>query len=282
MKIGIVVCGNSGADYYKLDYPVKVIRSFLHINDELYEDFVDITADEFYKRLSNEPNIDIKTSQTPTGYILDVYNNLKEEGYTDILVVTISSQLSGTYQGSILAGEMIEGVNVRVVDSKSASYGELYLVLEAIKLIKEGKDLETVATSIEALIPNINILVYVDTLKFLVKNGRLSTTSGALGTLLKVKPILKVLPDTGKLIPYEKIRTSKKALKRTLEIFAEETEGREAEVFIAYTNNFDFANEIKEKISKMRPNYKINVVPLTPVVGAHAGPGTIGLGYIFK
>ena len=283
MKIGILACGNSGADYYKFDYPVKVFHSFLHLNEELYEDFVDITADQFYQRLINEPNVDVKTSQAPTGYILEMYQQMKEEGYTHILVVTISSQLSGTYQGAVLAADMIEGVTVRVVDSKSVSYGQLYLMLEAIKLIKNGEnDLEKIAQTIEALIPNINILVYVDTLKYLVKNGRLSAASGAVGTLLKIKPILRLTQQDGKLVPHEKIRTSKKALKRSLEIFNNETNGRKVTMFLAYTNNKEFAAEVAAQIGKDRPDVKIELVPLTPVVGAHAGPGTLGIGYIFE
>lgn len=281
MKTGLVVCGNSGADYYKLDFPVEMIRSFLHINDELYEDFVDITAQQFYERLVKEPNVDIKTSQAPTGYILEVYEKMKNEGYTDILVITISSQLSGTYQGAVLASEMIEGVNIKVVDSKSVSYGQLYLTKEAIKLIKQGLDLESIAKELELLIPNINFLVYVDTLKFLVKNGRLSVASGTLGTLLKIKPILRLNQEQGKLVPYEKIRTSNKALARILEIFKNETEGRNAIVGVVYTNNYDFACEVRDKILQIRPSYTVELVPLTPVVGAHGGPGTLALSYIF-
>ena len=282
MKIGLAVCGNSGVDYYKLDYPAKVLHSFLHLNDELYEDFVDITAEEFYTRLVNEPNVDVKTSQPPTGYILDIYEEMKAEGYTDILVVTISKELSGTYQGAVLASEMIEGVNVRVVNSNSVSYGQLFLAIKAIEYIKQGDDLETVATKIESIIPRINTLVYVDTLKYLVKNGRLSGTSGALGTLLKIKPILRLTQEDGKLIPYEKIRTSKRTISRILEIFKEETEGKVAKVYLIYTNNEDFAEEFKLRILEIRPNYEVELVPLTPVVGAHAGPGTLGLGYIFE
>lgn len=282
MKIGIVLCGNSGGDYYTFDYPIKIIHSFLHLNEELYEDFVDITADEFYNRISADPNIDVKTSQAPTGYILETYEQMKAEGFTHVLVITISSQLSGTYQGAVLAADMIEDLEVRVVDSKSVSYGQVYLTLEAIKQIKEGKQLEEIATNLESLTQNINILVYVDTLKFLVKNGRLSAASGAIGTLLKIKPILRLTQEDGKLIPHEKIRTSRKALKRILEIFEKEAKGREVESFLAYTNNLDFAKEVRRQILNIRPDIKVELVPLTPVVGAHAGPGTLGFGYIFK
>ena len=102
-KIGLVVCGNSGVDYMKLDYPVKMIRSTLNLGGKEYEDYVDIQAKEFYDIINANPEIDLSTSQTSTGKIASVYEELKDEGYTDIIAVVISSKLSGTYQGAVLA-----------------------------------------------------------------------------------------------------------------------------------------------------------------------------------
>jgi len=280
-KIGIVVCTNSGADYYEFDHPVEVIHSDLHLDGKVYEDFVDIKAEEFYDIIAKNPDIDIKTSQPPMGQIIGKYEKLRDMGYNQILTISISTKLSGIYQSTILAGEMVEGVTVRAVDSKSVSYGELYLVKEAIKHIKAGFSLEEVAQKIEAVIPNINILVYVDTVKFMVKNGRLSSTAGALASLLKIKPILRMNQEDGSLVAYEKIRTSKKALNRLYEIFEEETKGRDIEAFVVYTNNKPFAHEVKKHLLTIKPGINIELVPLTPVVGAHAGPGTLGVGYVY-
>jgi len=119
----------------------------------------------------------------------------------------------------------------------------------------------------------------VDTLKFLVKNGRLSATSGFLGTLLKIKPLLHVQRD-GSLVPFEKIRTTSKAQSRLVEVIQSDIEGKNVVMFIAYTNNEDKAKEIKQQIQSVRPDVTVEIVPLTPVVGAHAGPGTLGVGYI--
>lgn len=278
-KIGIVVCGNSGVDYMTLDYPVKMIRSTLHLNGEEYEDYIDIQAKEFYQRVVEDPDIDVSTSQTSTGKIAEVYEELKNEGYTDAIVVVISSKLSGTYQGAILAKELVEGINVYVIDSRSVSYGEAFLVLEAIKMIKSGKTSREIIDRLEKIRDNIHIYVLVDTLKFLVKNGRLSSTSGFLGTLLKIKPLLTLQKD-GSLVPYEKIRTTNKAQARLLEVIKRDIEGKNVILFISYTNNEDKAEEIKEKLLKIKEDLTVELVPLTPVVGAHAGPGTLGVGYI--
>jgi DegV family protein with EDD domain len=278
-KIGLVVCGNSGVDYLKLDYPVRLIRSTLNLAGKEYEDYVDIQAKEFYETVVNNPDIDISTSQTSTGKIASVYEELREEGYTDIITVVISSKLSGTYQGAILAKDMVTGVNVYVIDSRTVSYGEAYLIMEAIKMIKAGSKTRDIIDKLEKIRDNIYIYVLVDTLKYLVKNGRLSATSGFVGTLLKIKPLLHIQKD-GSLVPYEKIRTTNKAQARLIEIIHNDIEGKNVIVFIVYTNNEEKALEVKQQILQTRPDVTIEVVPLTPVVGAHAGPGTLAVGYI--
>lgn len=278
-KIGLVVCGNSGVDYLKLDYPVKMIRSTLNLGGKEYEDYVDIQAKEFYDIIQANPDIDVSTSQTSTGKIASVYEELKDEGYTDVIAVVISSKLSGTYQGAVLAKDMVPGINVYVIDSRSVSYGEAFLVIEAIKMIKSGHKTRDIIDKLEKIRDNIYIYVLVDTLKFLVKNGRLSAASGFLGTLLKIKPLLHVQRD-GSLVPFEKIRTTSKAQQRLLEVVRHDVDGKNVVMFIAYTNNLEKAQEIKKEIQTFRPDITVELVPLTPVVGAHAGPGTLGVGYI--
>jgi DegV family protein with EDD domain len=174
---------------------------------------------------------------------------------------------------------MVEGINIFVIDSRSVSYGEAYLVIEAIRLIKEGKKTREIIDKIEKIRDNVYIYVLVDTLKYLVKNGRLSVAKGFLGTLLKMKPLLHVQKD-GTLVPYEKIRTTAKAQARLLEIVKKDIEGKNVIVFVSYTNNEEKAKEIRKALLEARPEIKVEIVPLTPVVGAHAGPGTLGLGYI--
>ncbi len=278
-KIGIVVCGNSGVDYMKLDYPVKMIRSTLNLGGKEYEDFVDIQAKDFYDVIKGNPNIDVSTSQTSTGKIAEIYEELKKEGYTHVIVVVISSKLSGTYQGAILAKDMVEDLNIYVIDSRSVSYGEAFLVLEAIKMIKAGEKVRDIIDKLEKIRDNVYIYVLVDTLKFLVKNGRLSAASGFIGSLLKIKPLLHVQKD-GSLVPFEKIRTTNKAQARLLEIIKKDIGNKNVIVFIAYTDNEDKANELKTTLQQHKPGLQVEVVPLTPVVGAHAGPGTLGVGYI--
>lgn len=278
-KIGLILCGNSGVDYESIDYPVKVFRSTLNLGGKEYEDFVDISADEFYDIVVKNPDIDVSTAQTSTGKMAETYEALKSEGYTSAVVVTISSKLSGTYQGAVLASDMVEDFPVRVVDSRSVSYGEVFLAKEAIKRIKEGQSIDEIADALEKLRESLTIYVLVDTLKYLVKNGRLSGVQGMLGSLLKIKPLLRLKSD-GALLPYEKIRTKSKARARLLDVIKDDMKDKNVSMFIVYTNNKDEALKMKEDILEQHPKVTIEIVPLTPVVGAHAGPGTLGVGYI--
>ncbi|HKL94998.1 MAG TPA: DegV family protein [Haploplasma sp.] len=280
-KIGIVVCGNSGLDYVNVNYPIRMIRSTVSLDNKEYEDYVDITAEEFYQKVVDNPNIQLSTSQTSTGVIANVYEDLKSEGCTDILVITVSSKLSGTFQGAALASELVSDVKFHLIDSKSVSHGEAYLVFEAIKMIENGKSIDQIVEKLEEMRDNVTIYILVDTLKYLIKNGRLSATSGFIGSLLKIKPLLKIEKD-GSLLPFEKIRTTKKARERLLQIVVEDLKNIDADIFIAYTNNKKEAEELRNELLTLTSVTNIDLVPLTPVVGAHAGPGTIGLGFIKK
>lgn len=278
-KIGILICGNSGADYEKFDYPIKVIRSTLNLGEKEYVDYVDLKAEDFYDIVVKNPNINISTSQTALGIIEETYKEFIKEGYNKLIVITISSKLSGTYQACVLAKEEVSGIDIEVIDSKSVSYGELYLAKTAIECIKNKESFNNTIEKILKVRDNISIYVVVDTLKYLIKNGRLSYTKGFIAQLLKVKPILKI-DEEGKLLTYEKIRTTPKAHERILEIIKDDTKDFDPLIFLAYTNNKEKAEEIKGKILGFKPNADVIIVPLTPVVGAHAGPGTIAIGYI--
>ncbi len=282
-KIAVIVCGNSGIDYIKHDYDIKVFRSNLHLGNQDYIDYIDITAAEFYRRIADNPNIDLKTSQTSTGTMRETYRELENQGFTDVIVITISSHLSGTYQNAVLAGQMVNKLKVHVFDSKTVSYPEAKMALVAAEMARRGASVEEILTELAYIRDNFRVYFSVDTLKFLVKNGRLSSTAGLLAGLFKIKPMLWITPE-GKIETLEKIRTHAKAVERLKEKFLEDVSGiKKFSVFIAYTNNIDLVEEIAEDIQKARPDIKeIFLTPLTPVVGAHAGPGTFGIGYIIE
>jgi DegV family protein with EDD domain len=281
-KVGVLLCGNSGIDYISHEHDIMVIRSILLFGEEEYNDFVDITASEFYQKLVDNPDVAPSTAQAATGVILEQYEEMFAKGYDELFVISLSEKLSGTYAGCVMAANMIEDKKITVFDSKTVSFPEAKMGLTAAKMFEEGKSTEEVLKEMEFIRDNSMIWICVDTLKYLVKNGRLSGAAGFVGSLMKVKPLLEVTKE-GKVESIEKIRTSSKATERLIQKLLEEIEGKDVEVFIIDTNNQARVDYVKKSVLAAKPELKdINVYPLTPVVGAHAGPGTIGLGYILK
>lgn len=282
-KLGIVVCGNSGIDYIKHAYDIPVLRSMLLFGDKEYTDFVDIKAEDFYQQLRDHPELHPTTAQTATGKILETYEMMRDQGYDELIVITISSKLSGTYDGAVLAGNMVEGIKVNVFDSKTVAYPETKMALTAAEMAEKGKSVKAILKALEQIRDNHGLLISVDTLRYLVKNGRLSGASGFVGSLLKIKPMLELTKD-GKVEAAEKIRTRQKAITRMIEKFLEENpEGELSEVFLVHANAFDEIENVKNVLlEKLKTIKEIKDYPLTPVVGAHGGPGALALGWLKK
>ncbi|MEC9485560.1 MAG: DegV family protein [Candidatus Izemoplasma sp.] len=281
-KIGLLVCGNSGIDYIDHSYDIEVIRSILMADGKEYTDYVDISADAFYQLLEEKPELTPSTAQAATGVILEQYEKMVKKGYDELLVITISQKLSGTYEGCLLAGKMLDGTKVTVFDSQTVAYPEAKMTLEAARMIEAGKTVEEILPRLEELRDNHRILFSVKTLRYLVKNGRLSGASGFVGSMLKIKPMLEVTKD-GRVEALEKIRTLKKATQRLVDKFLEELGDQDVEVFVIQAHAQDRANNVIALIQEVKPEItQISVYPLTPVVGAHSGPGVVGVGYIIK
>lgn len=280
-KIGIAVCGNSGLDYLVHDKEIRIFRSLLLIEEKEYEDFIEITSDDFYDRITKNPDLDIKTAQTSTGQILEMYQKMVASGYNELIIITISKHLSGTYQNAVLAAKMLEDVPVHVFDSLSVSYVEALMAITAKQMADKGLSSSEILKKLEFIRDHNHIYVTVDTLKYLVKNGRLSNAAGFMGSLLKLKPLLHVSSE-GKVVTLDKIRTTVKARETMLNNILSEIKGKKVELFLIYTNNLSEMLDYQDQLLEIEGISDVKLIPLTPVVGCHAGPGTMGLGYIEK
>lgn len=280
-RIGVAVCGNSGMDYLVHDKEIRIFRSLLYIEGKEYEDFVEITTDEFYDRVTRNPDLDIHTAQTSTGKIHEMYQEMIQSGYDELIIVTISQHLSGTYQNAVLAAKLIPDVPIHVFDSQSLSYVEATLASTAKKMADEQKSSQDILDRLAWIRDHNQIYVTVDTLKYLVKNGRLSNAAGFFGTLLKLKPLLEI-SKAGKVVTVDKIRTTQKARQEMLKRFKQDIHGKTVDSFIIYTNNLAELFDLQEQLEQIPGIQDVKMIPLTPVVGCHAGPGTMGLGYIEK
>lgn len=280
-KVAILVCSNAGLDYLEYPKDITILRSVIHFgSDESYDDFVDMDAKTFYERINKNPNDVPKTSYVSVGKMIEYFENLEKEGYKEALVITISSELSGLFE-SVKRTASDVNLKVTAFDSKTLGYAEAYMALEAHRLASLGYDTKKIIPYLEKIRDNDMIYFAVDTLLYLVKNGRLSKLSGTLGTMLQLKPLL-CLGDNGKVETLEKIRTIHKAHQRVLEKYIENTKDMDVITFISHAHADEYVQWFKTEINKIYPKREVIVAYLTPVVGAHAGPKGIGLGYIKK
>jgi DegV family protein with EDD domain len=282
MKRLVATTSTSCLDYYQHDYDIRTIRIKIDMGDHNFkDDGTEITADEFYQALEANKNLVPKTSQPSLGELIEFFEGLADEGYEEVIVTTISSKLSGTFNGISQVAEMLEDrIKIIPFDTKTVCFNEGYFALTAAKMIQEEKSTDEILSRLTYLQSHVTILFAVDSLEFLVKNGRLSGAAGLLGKYLKIKPLLQVEPD-GSIQAIEKIRTTKKALERVGEYLQEYTKGHEYEAYIAYTGG-----ELKEYFKDvLKESFGIENLaerPCSPVVGCHVGPGAIGLGIFLK
>ena len=238
-KIAVISTSTASLDYVKTNYDnLRILRMKIILNDETFNDFVEITASDFYKRLDEDKSLVPSSSMPSIGELFIMLEELEKEGYEDVIITTISSQLSGTYNVCLMAKNQYEGdMNIHVIDTRNAAITEGFLSLEALRLIKEGLSAEKIVKYIENLRTKRKQYFMVDNLRLFVANGRLSGASGFMGSMFKIKPILEVNTE-GKIVPFMKIRTQKKALTEMVNLVINDLENNPSFLNSLFLNRF--------------------------------------------
>ncbi len=282
MKRAILDTSTGCLDYFENPYDIKIIRFAIYFGEERYVDGVDLKAEGFYKRLKEEPESIPQSSQPSPGELLELFEGLIEEGYEEAIVTTISRHLSGVYNGILTVSKILEDrIKIHLFDTKTVCFPEGFYALEAARMTEEGKSVEEIFSHFENLQKNTKIYFAVDNLKYLVKNGRLSGASGFVANVFQIKPLLQVQP-TGLIEVVEKIRTTRKALKRVAEKFVEESTGRKYHAYLVYTGNPDLKDYLKDEIHTLAGITDLVEIPCTPIVGCHVGGDAIGIGVFYE
>lgn len=255
---------------------IEMVPLKIHFGDEEYLDTVTMQSEEFYPKLTSSPHFP-RTSQPSPAEFLDLYQSLLEEPDTEIISIHLSSALSGTYQSAWLASTMLENLSgkIHVFDSRSASYGIGALAVAAAHAAKAGQSVDEILELVRTMRENFYIYFLVDTLEFLQKGGRIGKASALFGSLLNIKPILSIDRD-GEVAAIDKVRGHKKAIARILELLGTDVSGRSIRnLHIAHANNLEGAELLREAIVQQFAVQHVDYITLGPVIGAHAGPGTI-------
>ncbi|MBA2937917.1 DegV family protein [Paenibacillus sp. CGMCC 1.16610] len=255
---------------------IEMVPLKIHFGDEQFLDAVTLRSEEFYPKLTSSPHFP-RTSQPSPAEFLGLYQSLLEEPNTEIISIHLSSALSGTYQSALLASTMLEesAGKVHVVDSRSASYGIGALVVAAAKAAQAGQSAAEIIELVQTIRENFYIYFLVDTLEFLQKGGRIGKASALFGSLLNIKPILSI-DGEGEVAATDKVRGQKKAIARILELLAADVPNRRIpSLHIAHANNLEGAELLRDVITQQFEVQHVDYITLGPVIGAHAGPGTI-------
>ncbi len=281
-KTLVIDTSTGGLDYYPFQHDIEILRIKIFLNDKGYLDGTDLRADEFYQILKNDPELVPKTSQPSIGEVIKYFEDLYKEGYDKFYVTTISSKLSGTHNAICLASEELKDkMEIRVFDTYTVCFSEGLFALEASKMVKEGKSFDEIDQRLEDMKKRNTIFFAVDSLAYLVKNGRLSGAAAFVGKLLKIKPILQV-QSTGQIVSIEKIRNIKTALNSIADKVLAYANGRPFDSYILYTGNPKLKEYFKDIIKERLNLENLYEAPQTPVVGAHVGPDVIGIGIFIK
>lgn len=276
-KIAVVTDSTSVIDKSVLDNNDNLYSIPLHIvfGENSYRDGIDINSNELFVKMSQTEVIPT-SSQPSVGELIDLFESLKGN-YDYIIYITISSGISGTYQTGLLAKNEVSD-NIIVFDSLNTSVIQKQMVLETLDMISSGKNIDEIVENLQRIQTSSGILLVVDDLNYLNRNGRISLAAASIGSMLKLKPVLEF--NQGKIVVKKKIRTAKKAHNHLVEIVENEDLKETSKIMIAHADGLKAANSLKENIEKVYPNHDITVSELSPVISIHTGPNTIGVAWI--
>ncbi|WP_315116258.1 DegV family protein [uncultured Clostridium sp.] len=257
------------------EYNVEVLPFRIIYKDREYKDKIEITPQEVYDNFK----VEVPTSSLPSMQDMEeLFTRLEEEGYTHAIAITLSTGLSGIYNGVKVVSENHPKIITHVMDSKAISWGEGALAHKCGELIKEGKNFDTIVDELYEFRKKIQVYFVVGTLEYLKRGGRIGKVSGTIGELLNIKPIIAVDNNDGKYCTCDKVRGRKQSLNRMFEIIENKLKEKRCAIYIMSGDALEEAKKLHERISKLENASKVVMGgAISPVSGVHSGPGLVGI-----
>ena len=251
----------------------RVVPLYVRFGDESYRDYVELGPEAFYRRLPAETETPTTSQPTP-GDFLDAYRELS--GYERILSVHIAGELSGTIESARAAARLLEDGRARTIDSGSASAAIAMLALAIQRRLERGTNDDEVDRLVQRYRREAGLLFSVETLEYLARGGRIGRARAWAGELLSIKPILSI--EEGEVVPVKRVRGNRKAFLEFASAFhAATSDAPSVRVGIAHAAAPERAEALRKMVRETRPAAELELVTtLGPVLGAHAGPGTVG------
>lgn len=249
---------------------ISIVPVYIYFGDKAYKDGIDISIDELYRRLVEDPIHPTTTQPLPMDFV-NIYQELSKET-NEIVSIHLSQKVSGTLNSALQAKNMVKkGARIEVVDSYSLSTGLGLIAMAAARVAQDGGTIEQVLGTANKIIKKIKLYGVLDTLKYLLAGGRITKTRALIGSLLNVKPVLTM--SKGELIQYGMVRSFQKGIEKLAERI-KKFENIE-EIAIVHSTIPEKAAELKKMVNHIVPDDKIVMSRLGAGLGVHGGPGTL-------
>ncbi len=278
MKKMIVSTSTSCLDDLGIPENVKMLPMNIHMGGANYLDGKTISLDQMQRALLDNPSLNITTSAPTENQLIEYFYQLIKEDVQEVLIICLSSSLSQTYNNLLNISSMFSHrMKIYIYDSRTISHGEAVMVLEASKLLNQGATMPEIITQITALRQKMTIYMTVDNLKTMIRTKRISAPAGFFANLFDIKPIV-YLNDSGRIVPFEKVRSFDKCIRRLAEIVVDEVKGKKGQMYLASGQLNPYIKPLTMHLAQ-RGYADLPVMPIASV--SLANIGVFALGVIF-
>lgn len=259
------------------EHNITMVPLNVNFDEETYKEELEISTEDFYKKMKQIEELPT-TSQPAIGLFEEEFQRLAAD-HDEIIVVTLSSGISGTHQTALAAANMTDGIDIHIFDSEVSCMVQGFYVLAAAKMAEQEFSSKEILNHLYKMKENIRAYFIADDLSHLHRGGRLNGAQLFVGSLLQIKPVLHF--ENKVIVPYEKVRTTKKALAKIYSLLEEDAkDGAVLDITVIHGNCPDKAAEIAKAIEKKYPKSNIYISYFGPVIGTHLGEGSIGIGWV--
>lgn len=283
MKIAVVTDSTAYLSPKQIEkYNIHIVPMPVIIDGKTYREGVDLTTDQFYDKLRTSDSFP-STSQPAVGELVQMYENLGDQGYDVVISIHLAATISGFYNTlQTVVAPQVKNTKVIPFDSEITVLLMGYLVIEAARMAQRGETPATIISRLEHLRQTQDEYFVVDDLQNLVRGGRLSNATAFIGSVLKVKPILTFDEETDQIVAFDKVRSTKRALKRVESLFEEKLKKVDYPVrmIIIQGNDEEAAINWQQKLAKQYPDFTIDISYFGPVIGTHLGEKALALAWM--
>lgn len=279
MKKMIVSTSTSCLDDLGIPENVKMLPMNIHMGGANYLDGETISLDQMQRALLDNPSLNVTTSAPTENQLIEYFYQLIKEDVQEVLIICLSSSLSQTYNNLLNISSMFSHrMKIYLYDSRTISHGEAVMVLEASKLLNQGATMPEIITQITALRQKMTIYMTVDNLKTMIRTKRISAPAGFFANLFDIKPIV-YLDDSGRIIPFEKVRSFDKCIHRLAEIVVDEVKGKKGQMYLVSGQLNPYIKPLTMHLAQ-RGYADLPVMPIASVSLANIGVFALGVLFI--